>query len=180
MAIDKLLKMCKNTELKSFFKILQKEESIKIIMSKISLRVKIVTLVFFIVFLGFWAYINKSEIYTVLYNWKLIPIKEKFTELYLNDHLNLPKKITANETISFSFAIHNLEGENKDYPYTVYLKTSDERIILIEQMTVSVAVDEIKNVNVSYVSAETMSEGMVVVDLNGMNQSIDFLINNIN
>lgn len=42
-------------------------------------------------------------------------VSEDFTELYFNDHTNLPKY--TNNSVNFSFAIHNME--NKQYEYDV-------------------------------------------------------------
>ena len=55
---------------------------------------------------------------------------ETFTELYFEDHLNLPKIITSHGNYNFTFTLHNLENRDMEYPYVVYLETADKKIIL--------------------------------------------------
>lgn len=47
---------------------------------------------------------------------------ESFTELYFEDHNNLPGDIELNKEYSFKFSIHNLENQQIDYIYTIYIE----------------------------------------------------------
>jgi len=47
------------------------------------------------------------------------PAPESFTELYFNNHTSLPEYTAINQTIPFSFTLHNLENANKTYNYTI-------------------------------------------------------------
>ncbi|MEM4638011.1 MAG: hypothetical protein QXK76_03265 [Candidatus Woesearchaeota archaeon] len=47
------------------------------------------------------------------------PAPEKFTELYFNNHKELPKYIDLNEKYNYSFTIHNLEHEEKNYSINI-------------------------------------------------------------
>ena len=49
---------------------------------------------------------------------------ESFTELYFEDHQDLPS-IYALEDYEFEFTIHNLENQNMDYPYKVEIEYYD-------------------------------------------------------
>lgn len=51
---------------------------------------------------------------------RLIPKSERFTELYFNNHLALPKHVSGSMPQPFSFVIHNREGQDMEYSYTVY------------------------------------------------------------
>jgi uncharacterized membrane protein len=47
---------------------------------------------------------------------------ESFTELYFEDHEDLPSNIQLNKEYSFKFSIHNLENQQIDYIYTIYIE----------------------------------------------------------
>ncbi|MGV8086561.1 MAG: hypothetical protein ACP5N1_02935 [Candidatus Woesearchaeota archaeon] len=47
------------------------------------------------------------------------PGPESFSELYFNDHTNLPEYINLNTEYNYSFSIHNLENKNITYNYTI-------------------------------------------------------------
>lgn len=145
-------------------------------MANIKFKIKLISILLVAFLLGFWAFAVRAEIYAMLYDNKLLPINEKLTELYFEDYLNLPTKIVAAEKVNFSFAIHNLEGEAREYPYTVFVKSLDNRLIVIEQKSVTLSDGETKIVTVSYEPTETIPGGTVNVDLNRMNQQIHFLI----
>ena len=46
---------------------------------------------------------------------------ETFTELYFEDHLPLPSKVIYYQENNFKFTIHNLENQDMEYPYEVYI-----------------------------------------------------------
>jgi len=52
---------------------------------------------------------------------------ETFTELYFEDHLFLPSKITLFKENNFKFTIHNLENKDIEYPYEVYIEVNGEK-----------------------------------------------------
>lgn len=120
----------------------------------------------------------KSAIYIQLDNWKLIPRHERFTELYFDDHINLPKQIQEGEQISFSFVIHNLEGKRKTYPYVVSFKFSDGRIVKIDEGIITISDGGYKKITESYTSTLTENTGIISVELKDRQQNIDFLLNN--
>lgn len=49
----------------------------------------------------------------------LMPRAERFTELYFEKHLELPKDVTFNTPFELEFTVHNLEGRDVTYPYQV-------------------------------------------------------------
>jgi hypothetical protein len=122
----------------------------------------------------------KDAAYAKLDEWKLIPRQERFTELYFNDHVNLPKYISKGEKISFSFVIHNLEGEDTQYPYVVYFKSQDGQIVNIEEKSVLLRDGQFKTINESYTSSSDDNNGGIFVELQEPKQGIDFLLNNNN
>ncbi len=66
---------------------------------------------------------------------------EKVTELYFEDHINLPKYIQPDGSYSFKFTVHNLEGEYKSYIYRV-IKQVDTQIRVIDQGMIQLNNDE--------------------------------------
>ena len=53
--------------------------------------------------------------------WKLMPAPERYTELFFNQSLTLPTTLAElkGRPVTFSFSIHNLEGQVTEYPYMV-------------------------------------------------------------
>lgn len=101
---------------------------------------------------------------------------ETFTELYFEDHINLPKTIKKHEEYSFIFTIHNLEYKDMEYPYVVYLETIDKKIIL-NQGIVSLKDGEYKSARVDFGPLKNIRM-KIVVELVGRNQQIDFWMEN--
>jgi hypothetical protein len=122
----------------------------------------------------FFAYQCQPEIYAQLNDWKLIPAKEHFTELYFENHLNLPKQIIAGRQIDFSFTIHNLEGQMMDYPYAVYFVSDSGEIITISDSAITVADGEYKTIPETYTLDTLAPSGAVYVDLVQKKQDIHF------
>lgn len=97
---------------------------------------------------------------------------ETFTELYFEDHNNLPKTIEKHEEYSFIFTIHNLEYKDMNYPYVVYLETVDKKIIL-DQGIVSLKDGEYKSARVDFGPLKPIRM-KIVVELENNKQLIDF------
>ncbi len=53
------------------------------------------------------------------------PEPEKFTELYFNNHQDLPKYIDLDEKHNYEFTIHNLEHQEKEYAFTISTELYD-------------------------------------------------------
>jgi hypothetical protein len=120
----------------------------------------------------------KDIIYKQINQWLLIPKEERFTELYFNDHINLPKQISKGEMINFSFVIHNLEGKTEKYNYVVFFKSLDGKIVNIDEFNVVIKDGEKKMIHIDYISERENNTGGVFVELKGKKQAIHFLLNN--
>ena len=55
---------------------------------------------------------------------------ESFTEIYFENHQNLPKKIDLNQNYGFYFTIHNLENQPFTYSYQINLDLDGKTQIL--------------------------------------------------
>lgn len=68
---------------------------------------------------GNYLYYHPISVKSVLASYHLLPEPETLTELYFEDHLNLPKKLVLNKSYNFSFTIHNLEYKDMTYSYQI-------------------------------------------------------------
>ena len=152
---------------------IEKQENVS---SKKVARKKYVLGLMIVIALSFAVYENRKAAYAAMDNLKLIPRPERFTELYFNDHINLPKQFSPGEKISFSFVIHNLEGASKDYPYVVYFKSKDGQLKNIEEKTVTLADGEVRAIDESYVSESSENQGGIYIKLKDQQQEIHFLL----
>jgi hypothetical protein len=97
---------------------------------------------------------------------------EAFTELYFEDHSNLPKTIEKYKEYSFSFTIHNLEHKEVEYLYIVYLQRDSEKTIL-DSGRLNLQNDEYKSQQVDFGPLENL-RAQIVVEITNKNQQIDF------
>lgn len=97
---------------------------------------------------------------------------ETFTELYFEDHSNLPKAIIRRKEYSFVFTIHNLENRDSDYPYTVYLQRDDQKTV-IDSGSVFVRNNEYSSIEKTVGPLKNL-RSKIVVELLNKNQLISF------
>lgn len=105
---------------------------------------------------------------------------ETFTELYFENHINLPNTIVLGKENSFKFTIHNLENKDMAYPYEVYIKCQDTgcngQKQIIDQGSISIKNNQYKTISEDYNIELPTNRVMVVVNLINKNQQIDFWI----
>ncbi|MFA6570501.1 MAG: hypothetical protein WCT77_04615 [Bacteroidota bacterium] len=99
---------------------------------------------------------------------------ETFTELYFEDHTNLPKEFSSNKTYSFSFTIHNLEY--KDFTYQYEVRSIDELgFSLLQKDSITLKHDEFRTIPVSFKTLKVESNRFQVeVKILDKNQTIHF------
>lgn len=97
---------------------------------------------------------------------------ETFTELYFENHVNLPKDIKRFEQYKFTFTIHNLENKDIDYPYIVYLQRGAEKTIIYKDR-VYVKNNEFKSIKKTVGPLKNL-RSKIVVELVDKNQNISF------
>jgi hypothetical protein len=107
------------------------------------------------------------------------PVPETFTELYFEDHLNLPKIVVPEQKNDFSFTIHNLEYKLVNYEAEITAipeNTPDLNVPLFKQ-TVALNHDQYKTIPVRFsLPALERQRVKVVVDLKNLNQTIHFWV----
>jgi hypothetical protein len=117
--------------------------------------------------------LNRASIHDELIALDLLPKPEKMTELYFNDSTKLPDSATRNQTISFTFVIHNLETTNYQYLYEVSVIANgtphivDSGSVFVKDNEYFVKDEKFHLMNVS-------GGQKVVVELLNKHQSIDF------
>jgi hypothetical protein len=98
---------------------------------------------------------------------------ETFTELYFEDHLSLPNKVTLFKENNFKFTIHNLENKDMEYPYEVYIDVNREKQ-MINKSSVLIKNNEYKTITEDFTITVPMQRVKVVVNLINKNQQIHF------
>ncbi|MEK7643586.1 MAG: DUF1616 domain-containing protein [Patescibacteria group bacterium] len=117
---------------------------------------------------------NKPTVIAKLNDWKLLPQEESFTELFLNNHLDLPKQVEKGQTVQFSFTIHNLEGKTMTYPYVVYLKTDGGYRIPIARDSVTLSNKQVRTVGESYTFKNSNQKVTIFIEFLGRGQNLHF------
>ena len=98
---------------------------------------------------------------------------ETFTELYFEDHLSLPSKVTLFKENNFKFTIHNLENKDMVYIYEVYIDVNREKQ-MIDKNSVLIKKNEYKTITEDFTITVPTQRVKVVVNLIGKNQQIHF------
>lgn len=98
---------------------------------------------------------------------------ETFTELYFEDHLTLPNKVTLSKENNFKFTIHNLENKDMVYIYEVYIDISREKQ-MIDKNSVLIKKNEYKTITENFTITVPTQRVKVVINLIGKNQQIHF------
>jgi len=100
---------------------------------------------------------------------------ETYTELYFENHLSLPNKVTLFKKNNFKFMIHNLEGKDTEYPYEVYIDINGEEKTVCTD-SVFLKNTEYKTIPVDFTITMRIQRAEVVVNLIDKNQQISFWI----
>ena len=107
------------------------------------------------------------------------PIPEKFTELYFENHLDLPKIMKPDEEQDFSFTIHNLEHTQMNYvvSLTAEPELTPDNSFLIDQVAVPLEHDQSETIQQTFKLPELMSQRVkVTVQLLYLDQTIHFWV----
>jgi len=98
---------------------------------------------------------------------------ETFTELYFEDHLSLPNKVTLFKENNFKFTIHNLENKDMEYPYEFYIDVNGEKQ-MIDKSSVLIKNNEYKTISEDFTITIPTQRVKAVIDLINKNQQIHF------
>jgi len=126
--------------------------------------------------LAFLFAVGPNAVKAKLGEWKLLPQQDRFTELYLNDNLEVPKQINSGDTVSFSFTIHNLEGQSTTYPYAVYFVDSSGITTTIDSRPIILADNKSTVINEAYVFKESRDQVTFFISLPQQNELLHFFV----
>ena len=148
------------------------ERKINFFKLNIGLFVLVITLILFTG--GYFLSRNKSFMNTVALATTVRP--ETFTELYFQDHTALPSTVTPEKQYNFSFTIHNLENQDMDYPYEVYIVDDKGNKESIDKNSVTIQNNGYLTIQEGFILNHEITRSEVVVNLTKKNQQIDFWI----
>jgi hypothetical protein len=103
---------------------------------------------------------------------------ETLTELYFEDHTNLPKQIELGKVQTFKFTVHNLEYQNMTYAYEVGV-ADDETSRALASGSATLSHNQFKTIPVSYTLSSASGRTKIQVTLQGRNQSIGYWMENL-
>ena len=98
---------------------------------------------------------------------------ETFTELYFENHLSLPDKVTLFKENNFKFTIHNLENKDMEYPYEVYIDVNREKQ-MIDKSSVLIKNNEYKTISEEFTITIPIKRVKVAINLISKNQQMHF------
>jgi uncharacterized membrane protein len=139
------------------------------------MRYTFVLIIAVIIALVVFTFYFERSLLTILSNNHLLPEPETFTELYFENHENLPSKVEAGETYTFAFSVHSEEYRNMTFPYAIYIQT-DKKRIPITKGQFSLMQNQNKTFNEKFTAPALTDGAEVVVNLENKNQDIDFWI----
>ncbi|MFH1971877.1 MAG: DUF1616 domain-containing protein [archaeon] len=103
---------------------------------------------------------------------------EEFTELYFEDHQNLPNQIQLEKEYTFQFSIHNLENEQTSYNYKIsidYYKSEKlQKTETLFQDSISLEHNQTATIPYTLILEDSFESAKIIVETN--NQEIHFWV----
>lgn len=91
---------------------------------------------------------------------------EPLTELYLENHTQLPKNVYLNKYYNFSFTTHNLEYQDVEYDYSVEASdANDTYLFKIAEGTFTLANNESQTINEKYLFTNSFDRAKIQVKI---------------
>jgi len=103
----------------------------------------------------------------------LMPEKRGFVELYFNDDFSFTQTYLPH--VSFSFTLHNLEGQERPYHYRVYVESETGKQTVVDENTLTLLDQHTERLAESFTSPYLLPI-MVVVEMPERSQKIHWLI----
>lgn len=146
-----------------------------------NLRELLFGVVLMVIFSGaLFTYGNKALMHDWLNATNVIPKKERFTELFIENHPEIlawqKEGVLTDVPLTFSFTIRNIEGVDKDYPYAAYITSKEGVNFDLKRGVVSIKNGESKTITETYIPASTTPQykGVIYIELLEQSQSIHF------
>lgn len=154
-----------------------KKNKIPAFISKHILFVWIVVFFCILTILTVFSYFNYKPMMSLLHKYKLIPVKEQLTEMYINSHLTLPESLEANEIATASFTLHNLEYKDEIYKYVITQSDSETKQI-ISSGSAKLSHDQYRSFDFSFFISSPEAKTKIEISLPEKDQQIHFWVNN--
>lgn len=122
-----------------------------------------------------------TQIKDQLNSWKLLPQPERLTELYFTSPNNLPSTYTPGQQQNVQFTAHNLEYRTTTYTYKIVEISQDgtqSQQLASGQFTLRQ--NQYEKPSVSITPANLGTQTKIVIDLQAVNESIDYWVNRSN
>ena len=138
-------------------------------------KIKVIAIVVVIGFVVILSVILKEPVVYLLAKYHLLPEPEPFTELYFEDHLKLPSKLSAGGLGGkrFRFTVHNLEYKEMDYPYEIR-EIEGERERTLDSGGFSLKHDKYKTIGVDFKNSTGSGRVKIEICLTEKDQCIHF------
>lgn len=138
------------------------------------MKYTVIFLVAVIALIALFVFLEKP-LTAILANNHLLPEPETFTELYFENHQNLPSRVEAGEKYTFAFSVHSVETQPMTYPYRIYIQANNKKFP-VKNGSFSLNPDQKKTFHEEFTTSSYTTPAKVVVELINKNQSIDFWI----
>lgn len=99
--------------------------------------------------------------------------QDTFTELYFENHTQLPKLVDANKNYTYKFTIHNKTGNDITYTYSVYYDINGVKYFL-DNNTALIKNGGYKSIQEVFIPTSTLPRVKIVVELVNIHQQIAF------
>ena len=100
---------------------------------------------------------------------------QPFTEVYFQNHTQLPTIVLPGRQYSFTFTIRNHENKDMEYPYDMYIEQDGEKQY-IDHNSVTLKNNESITIQEGFLFTKPLTRAKVAISLLNKNQQVDFLI----
>jgi hypothetical protein len=118
---------------------------------------------------------HSQAVYAQLESWKLIPMPQRFTELYFENNTSLPTTVTTKPLV-FDFGIHNQEGEFVAYSYEIVMETPSGLTQELSSGTIALPDGQVASIPVVVSLPKGIKTAEIFVELPNQKQVIDFRV----
>ncbi|HSW81073.1 MAG TPA: hypothetical protein VLG40_01635 [Candidatus Saccharimonas sp.] len=101
---------------------------------------------------------------------------ERLTELFFADPTHIPSKVVEDQQLTVSFVIHNLEAQNKTYPYKITFTDTHGAVTPLIDGSVTLANTAARTVTKQITVPSGDGRGEISVELPTKQQSIHFWV----
>ncbi len=143
-----------------------------------SIPIKVVCIVFIFIPIILACYYNREKLVAIFHTYKLIPLSERYTELYIGNHDSLPLILEPEQVATASFTIHNKEGQTYSYSYLVTGETGAEKQI-VASGSARIQNNEWISIPFTVQVATTEPKTKYTIALPEKQQSVHFWVNNL-